>query len=110
MKNKMAALCLIGLLALSACSTSARRLTYNTLASVGLTTKAAFDGYLDLVVAEKVSTNSVPKVAKAYDTFQGVYSVAIAAAQLGSNAVATASVIDSSAKVLETIKEAKEAK
>ena len=105
MKNKLAALCLIGLLALSACRTY-----YNTLASVGITTRAAFDGYLDLVVAGKVSTNTVPKVARSYDAFQGVYSAVIASSQLGSNTVATASVIESSAKVISTIKEAKEAK
>ena len=105
MKNKLMVLCLIGLLAITACAN--RRLTYNTLASVGLTTRAAVDSYLDLVIAKKVSAETLPRVAQTYNSFQSTYAVAIAATQLGSNAPVTTPVLESSARVILTIKEAK---
>jgi len=110
MKLKLSALGLVALLAFAACTTSARRTMYNSLASVGYATQAAYDGYLALVVRQTISSKNVTTVSKAYDSFQAVYSSAVAAAQFATNAPATAPVIEASTKVFSEINRAKEEK
>lgn len=89
------------------CSTSQRRATYNSLASVGYTTDAAVKGYLDLVIHGQISTNSVPTVARDYQTFQVAFNAAVALAQFNTNAVAPPDVLRLSATVISDINIAK---
>lgn len=110
MKIKLSALGLVAMLAFAACTTTARRVTYNSLASVGYATRAAMDGYLDLVVSGAVSTKNLSSVSKSYDSFQAVYSSAVSVAQLSTNAPATGPVIEASTKVFSEISRAKEEK
>jgi hypothetical protein len=106
MKNIMA-IALVALLFIG-CSTSQRRATYNTLYSVHVTTDAAYNGYLDLVVKGSVRTNDVPIVSRSYRNFQAGFTAAVELAHI--NAPATAEVIDLSTKVINEIAKAKEAK
>lgn len=96
-------LLLVCALVMGACSTSQRRVTYNSLASVGYTTDTAVQGYLDLVVLGAVSTNSVPTVMKSYTTFQAAFNSAVAIAQFNTNAPAPSSVLRLSSDVLSDI-------
>lgn len=81
----------------------AGRAYYNTLASIQVTTSAAYDGYLDMVVTGKVKTNNVPAISKDYNMFQTVWMGAVAVAQFNTNAVAPSAVTDASIKVLNDI-------
>lgn len=106
MRKILLTLPLIALLILG-CSTSQRRIAYNSLATVGLTTDTAMKGYLDLVIQGYVSTNSVPVVARDYQIFQGAFSLAVAAAQFNTNAIASPELIRLSNVVLSDISVAK---
>lgn len=90
-------------LALTGCKTSQQRLTYNTLASVGMTVNSAYSGYLDGVVQGKVPTNDVPKVSLLYNQFQGAYSVAISAAQFNPTNIAPQNVVDLATQIVNFI-------
>lgn len=82
---------------------STNRTVYNTLASVQVTTTGAYNGYLDLVVAGKLGTNSVPAVSRDYNQFQMVWNAAVAVAQWNTNTIAPAAVNDASLRVLTDI-------
>lgn len=81
-------------LVLTSCTTSQQRITYNTLASVGMTVNSTYSGYLDAVVRGQVKTNGVPKISLLYNQFQGAYSVAISVAQFNPTNVAPQNVVD----------------
>lgn len=89
------------------CSTSAQRITYNTLASVGATANSAYSAYLDLVVKGSVKTNDVPKVSAAYNTFEMAFAAAISAAQFNPTNPAPANVTDLANNLLSAISAAK---
>lgn len=92
---------------LPGCSTSAVRVTYNTLYSLETTTTAAYDAFLDQVVSGKIAKEKVPQVAKAYNDFQAAMGVAIAAAQFNWTAPAPADVTALATAVLNAIAVAK---
>jgi PBP1b-binding outer membrane lipoprotein LpoB len=89
---------------------SAGRTYYNTLASVQVATTAAFNGYIDLVVTGKVSTNAVPTISRDFNIFQTVWGGAVSVAQLNTNGLAPSVVTDTAAKVVNDITAAKAAK
>ena len=96
----------IGLaIVLAGCATG--RAYYNTLSSLQITTTAAYNGYLDLVVKGAITTNAVPTVSKDYNLFQVVWSSAVAVAHFNTNAVAPSAVTDAAAKVVNDISAAK---
>lgn len=90
-------------LVLTSCSTSQQRITYNTLASVGMTVNSTYSGYLDGVVQGKVGTNDVPKVSAFYNQFQAAYAVAIAAAQFNPTNIAPQNVVDLATQLVNLI-------
>ena len=90
-------------LVLTSCTTSQQRITYNTLASVGMSVNSAYSGYLDGVVSGKVGTNNVPKVSVLYNQFQAAYAVAISAAQFNPTNIAPQNVVDLANQVVSFI-------
>lgn len=92
---------------MTGCSTSQQRQTINTLYSVGQTTDAAYKSYLDLVVAGKVPTNSVPGVSARYAEFQQAFSAAIVLSTLNTNAPPTPAVTAAAANLTSAIAVAK---
>jgi len=97
----------VALILLVGCSLTTKRITYNTLASTQISTTAAYDGYLDLVVKGKMKTNSVPEVARKYNMFQVVWNAAVVVAQWNTNSVAPPAVNNASTAVFTAIMEAK---
>lgn len=87
--------------------TSTSRTTYNTLASVQVATTGAYNGYLDLVVQGKVTTNAVPTVSRDYNLFQTVWSGAVVVARWATNTPASQQVLDAAAVVVTDINKAK---
>ena len=87
----------------SGCATSPRRVAYQTLGAVGHGVNAAVNGYFDSVVTGAVPTNGVPRVARSYEAFQVTYRLAVALAQLGTNAPATPDVTKQATVVLEAV-------
>lgn len=102
-------LALIALPAMT-CKPSQQKTTYNTLASVQLTTQAAYNGYLDLVVQGQVRTNEVPMVSQDYTLFMTVWAATVQIASEGTNAPTTAPVAAAAAKVITDITLAKGSK
>jgi hypothetical protein len=90
-------------LLVSGCRTSQQQAAFNTLYSVEHVTVSAYDGYLDLVVTGKVSTNDVPRVSKSFNTFQASFLIALDAAQYNTNALAPASLLVESQDVINLI-------
>jgi hypothetical protein len=88
------------------CATTSK-VAYNTLASVQVATTGAYNGYLDLVVQGKLTTNSVPVVSKDYNLFQQIWTAAVYVAQFNTNSVVPQTVTDAAAKVVTDISAAK---
>ena len=76
---------------------------YKTLYTVGKTTDSVVKGYVDLVIAHKVSTNGLPKVSKLYNKFQLTYQEAVKAAQYKLTTFAPTNVIAESADVIDAV-------
>lgn len=85
------------------CNTSQQQVAFNTLYSVEHTTVAAYDGYISGVIGGTVSTNGVPRVSKAFNTFQASFIVALDAAQFNTNSLAPNSLIVESQDVINLI-------
>ena len=83
------------------------RVLYNSLAAVQAGTSGAYNGYLDLVVKGKVTTNAVPAISRDFNLFQQTWSAAVMIASWNTNAVAPQAVLDASAKVITEINVAK---
>lgn len=88
-------------------SPSAQRTAFNTVYSVGKTVDAGYRSYLDLVVAGKVPTNGVPKIAREYDAFQSAFRAASLLVVLNTNAPAPAELITQAAAFAVEIEAAK---
>lgn len=91
----------------SGCSSPPSRIAFNTLASVQKGTIQAYDRFLDGVLAGRISTNNVPKVSQAFNSFQSTMGAALVLAQFSTNAPATEKVLVEAAKVTSAIAEAK---
>jgi hypothetical protein len=92
------------------CSSTQQRQTVNTLFTVGQGVDAAYKSYLDLVVAGKIPTNDVPAISQRYQQFQQVFSAAIAASALSTNAPPSPLVAAQAAQVTQAIDIAKQRK
>jgi hypothetical protein len=93
---------------LTGCTSTGQKKAVNTLFSLGQTVDTSYQSYMDLVVAEKVSTNSLPIVAQAYLQFQNAFN--LATVMVGSNTNATtipADVLNAAAGVNAAIAKAK---
>src|SRR5262245_42229140 len=89
------------------CTTTQKTATYKTLYSVEKSIMASYDAYLDLVVAGKVKTNSVPQVSVAFNTAQRAMQMALAGAQFNTTNPPTAEVIAAAANLAVAIEQAK---
>lgn len=89
--------------ALVGCTTNQITVAYKTLYSVEHVTVSTYDGYLDSVVKGQTSTNSVPKVSKAFNDFQASYIVALDAAEFNTNALAPSSLLQESTDIITLI-------
>lgn len=87
----------------SGCKTSQQQTAYKTIYSLEKATTAAYDGYLDLVIAGKVGTNDMPKLAKAYNSFQAAELIALDAVQFNTNALAPANLVIESRDIINFI-------
>jgi hypothetical protein len=87
------------------CTPSQQSIAYKTIYSLEVSTRAAFDAYLDEAI-KKVppDTNGVTKAAIAFNTFQASAKVAIAAAEGNANAPATPLLQDAAAKAVASFK------
>lgn len=81
-----------GLLAVG-CTTNQQTIAYKSLYTVEKTTTGAYDGYVDSVIKGLSSTNGLPRVSRAYNTFHASYLIALDAVQFNTNAIAPASLI-----------------
>lgn len=73
MKFSFAASLAIVLLTISilvGCTTTQQTTEYKTVAAAEASVSGAYSAYLDLVVTGKITTNSVPRVSKAFNAFQ----------------------------------------
>ena len=114
MRNKINAIGVAALLAMlvftpgmTCQNKSPRKVTYDTLASVGYTTDAALKSYLDLVARGQLSASGLPEVTKTYNSFQAIYNLAVSVALFNTNAVATTDVVTESINVINAIERAK---
>lgn len=99
------ALCIGGSFVIVGCSTTQQKAAVNTIFSLQTTTHAAYDAYIDAVIAGKASTNGVPAVSRALNQFNAATLVALNAAQFGTNAVAPSNLQLLSADLLNLIKQ-----
>lgn len=96
-------LALTWLLGTPGCTTSQRRTTYNTLASLELTTTKAYDGYLGAVISGQARTNDLPQITRDFNAFQKTMQVAILTARNNTNALASPNLEAESSKLLDAI-------
>jgi hypothetical protein len=80
---------LVGLTMGATCKPGAQRTTYNTLGTTEVTVLAAVSAYSDLLIKGQIATNSVPAVAKAFNSFQQAYAASLAVAKFDTNGVVT---------------------
>lgn len=88
---------------LAGCSTPTSTVTYDTLATTGVTVNSAYSAYLDLVVKGTVPTNSVPAISAAFNDFQGLYAAALAVAQFNPTNPAPANVAAAASNLVSKI-------
>ena len=103
MKTLLSLVCVI----LVGCASNA---AYKSLYSVGHAVDGSVKGYLDLVVAHKLTTNNVPKVMGIYGKFQGVYRGALKLAQYNLKSTPDTNVLAVAAEVFVAVDEAKGSK
>jgi hypothetical protein len=97
---------LIALLFVIGCA-SQSKLLYNSLATVQTVTTGAFRGYLGLAINGTIRTNSIPEISRDYNSFQALWSAAVAVAQFNTNTIAPEPVVAASSNLLYKINVAK---
>lgn len=101
--------CLCGLLLafslpfVPGCSTSQQTTAYQTLYGLESGATAAYSAYTGLVIKGTVATNDVPKVSRAFNTFQLAMLPALDAVQYSTNALAPANLIQESSDLINLI-------
>lgn len=95
------------LVMLIACSTTQKKIAYQTLYGVETSTTAAYDGFISLVIDGKVKTNGVPAVSQSFNRFQIGMQTAISTAQFNYTNLAPNEVIALANEVLTAILKAK---
>lgn len=78
-----------------------------TLFSVGTAVDTTYKAYLDLVISGQLATNSVPKVAQAYGTFQNAFRVGVELVASNTNAAAPQITLDAAAAFNTAVSNAK---
>lgn len=69
------------------CTTNQQSTSYKTLYSTEQVVTASLSSYNALVIKGKIPTNDVPRIAKAYNIFQGSLLLALDAARYNTNAL-----------------------
>jgi hypothetical protein len=87
-KFNLIALILAAFIICGASCPNAQRNAYTTIYSVEQTASAAYDGYVDQVIAGKVSTNDLPAVSLRFNQVQIAARLAATASQAGTNGLA----------------------
>lgn len=117
MKNKLTPIAAVALglalvttsLTYSGCNTTPTQqtVTVNTLLGLGQSVNAAFAAYSDLLIAGKVSTNSLPQISAAYADFQLAFASAVRIAQSNTNAPPPPELAAAGAKLITTLNQQK---
>jgi len=108
MKQVKAGLAILLLMCVAAtCNKNPQHIAYTSLFSVEQTTTAAYDSYITGVIKGEVATNDVPKVSRAYNTFQIAMQPAISGAQFNWTNPAPQNVIGLANEVITAILEAR---
>ena len=89
------------------CKTSQQRQAVNTLFTVGKSVDKVYAGYFDLVVAGKISTNTVPRVSAVYMNFQTMFKAGVEFVASNTNAAAPQFVLDAATSFTQTVEQAK---
>jgi len=89
------------------CTSGQQRTSFNTIYSLESGVTKAYNGYVDLVIKGSVSTNSLPKIKKAFNDFQASELVALDAVQFNTNALAPAALVTEGQDVINLISTAK---
>lgn len=95
------------LFALAACTLTQKKIAYQTLYGLEVSTTATYNGFLTEVVKGKAPTNDVPKISAAYNKFQVGIDNAAKLVQYDWTNLAPSSVIGLANDVLNGILEAK---
>lgn len=95
----------VSLVGCGGCTTSQQTTSFNTLYSLEHTTTAAYDGYVAAIIKGQASTNGLPKISKAFNTFQASMAVALDAVQNSTNALAPPNLVIESQDLLNLIKQ-----
>lgn len=97
----------LGISLLCGCPGPIQRTSFNTIYSLESGVTKAYSGYVDLVIKGSVSTNSLPKIKKAFNDFQASELVALDAVQFNTNALAPAALVTEGQDVINLISTAK---
>jgi|ERR1043166_58484 hypothetical protein len=98
----------VGIVAGGGCAAPTQQtVTFNTLYATGHSVSAAFAAYSDLLIAGKVSTNSLPQIAAAYNEFNLAYAAALSLAQMNTNAAPPPELVSKAAALVTTIQQQK---
>lgn len=89
------------------CKSSQQQTAFDTLYSVEQVTVSAYDSYVTLVIQGTVSTNGVPQVSKAFNTFQASCLIALDAVQYNTNALCPPDLLVESQDVVNLITDIK---
>lgn len=92
----------------SGCKTpTQQKFAVNTITTTHEAVDFLLDGYLDLVLANKLSTNSVPTVLRSYGLYQTAYNSALVIVLGNTNASSPAALSDAAASFTTTVTAAK---
>lgn len=90
MKQKvMVAFSALALVALIACTTTAQRKVYNSLATTGIAEESSYEAYLAQVLSGAVATNDVPVVTARHRDFKALFDAACVSASMLTNITET---------------------
>lgn len=89
------------------CSTSQQTKEYKTVAATEASVAGAYSAYLDLVITGKVATNSVPRVSRAFNSFQAAALAAVVTRGLFATNAPPPDLLQAAADVMAIINSAK---
>lgn len=107
--NNVIAIALIAV-ALAGCAGSPKKVAFDTISSLDVSTTKAYQAYLDLVATEKLPIASMREVGVAFDSFKATESTAITVAQSDTSVLAPPNLIQAANTVLNVINKVKELK
>lgn len=92
------------------CNTTVQQTAFPRLYAVEVATTAAYDAYVRSVLLGKVATNDLPRVSKAFNTFQASALVALDTVSFNTNALCPPTISTLSQDVLNLISIAQKGK